>query len=427
MCGTCGCVSEAPSPSPPDQRVRLRSNGELAPSGGASRNQPLVEGRVTQAESHAPDAGDHDPQAGDHDPPESAAAPRGGAELSAAKLSAADLSAAASRTYLLQQRLLAHNDQHAAANRARLQAAGVLALNLLSSPGSGKTALLEALGRLQSPSPGPNASGSLQAPSGPQQAVIVGDLATEHDALRLRAAGLPAVQISTGQGCHLEASQVASALDRLEAGGQRLDQLDWLWIENVGNLVCPAAYDLGEALRLVLLSVTEGEDKPLKYPSLFQTADLVLISKLDLAEAVAFRRQEAHQAIRRVAPRARILEVSARSGAGLEALRDLLQQLLPPLAQPPVQPLVPLLMPPLVQPLVPPLVQPPPPVPPPPLVPLLVQHKVGLPLHQATPAGSDDPTTSTRQAAPGVAGAPVPEEGSTAPRDGHPGPRSPGR
>ncbi|MFM7087367.1 MAG: hydrogenase nickel incorporation protein HypB [Cyanobium sp.] len=218
------------------------------------------------------------------------------------------------RTQVLQQRLLAHNEQHAAANRVRLQRSGVLAVNLLSSPGSGKTALLEALARRQPP-----------APAWPQQAVVVGDLATEHDASRLRGAGLSAVQISTGQGCHLEASQVAAAIDRLEAGGQPLAQLDLLWIENVGNLVCPAAYDLGEALRLVLLSVTEGEDKPLKYPSLFHTADLVLISKLDLAEAVAFRRQEAQQAIRWVAPRAGILEISARSGAGQEALLHWLQ------------------------------------------------------------------------------------------------------
>ena len=224
--------------------------------------------------------------------------------------------APATRQLVLEQHLLAHNAGHAAANRERFRRAGVRAVNLLSSPGSGKTALLEAL-----------AAASLTEPHSGRplrQAALVGDLATDNDARRLRAAGLPALQINTGQGCHLEAAQVGRALDRLEAEQIPLNELDLLWIENVGNLVCPAAYDLGESLRLVLVSTTEGEDKPLKYAPLFHSADLVLISKADLAAAVGFDRAAARAAIARVAPRARLLEVSARTGEGLAALAALL-------------------------------------------------------------------------------------------------------
>ena len=178
-------------------------------------------------------------------------------------------------------------------------------VNLLSSPGSGKTALLEALAQRLDPT---------------GLAVIVGDLATDNDARRLQAAGLTAVQITTGQACHLEAPMVAEGLHRLHHQGISLEQFELLVIENVGNLVCPGAYDLGESLRVVLLSTTEGEDKPLKYAPIFHGADLVLITKIDLAEAVGFDRAAAHAAIARVPPHARVLETSARSGAGLDAL-----------------------------------------------------------------------------------------------------------
>jgi hydrogenase nickel incorporation protein HypB len=204
----------------------------------------------------------------------------------------------------LGQALLARNDALAAGLRARFAAAGVPVLNLLSSPGSGKTALLERLGA------------ELSA-AGRRVAVIVGDLATDHDARRLQAAGLTAVQITTGQACHLEASMVERALAALP---EPLEAFDLLVIENVGNLVCPAAYDLGESRRLVLLSVTEGEDKPLKYPATFHSADLVLISKLDLLEATGFDLPHTRAHIARVAPRARVLAVSARTGAGIAAL-----------------------------------------------------------------------------------------------------------
>lgn len=223
---------------------------------------------------------------------------------------------ATARRVSLETRLLAHNDAHAATNRRRFQQAGVRVVNLLSSPGSGKTSLLEALaGACRTGHPG--------APP-LRQAALVGDLATDNDARRLRAAGLPALQINTGQGCHLEAAQVERALDRLEAEQGPLAELDLLWIENVGNLVCPTAYDLGESLRLVLLSTTEGEDKPLKYAPMFHSADLVLISKIDLAAAVEFDRGAVQAAIARVAPRARLLDVSARTGEGLAALAELL-------------------------------------------------------------------------------------------------------
>ena len=141
----------------------------------------------------------------------------------------------------------------------------------------------------------------------------MGDLATDNDARRIRSAGAPAVQITTGTVCHLDAEMVARA-----AGSLDLDDLDLLIIENVGNLVCPASYDLGESVRVVLLSVTEGEDKPLKYPAAFQSAQVVVVSKMDLAEAAGFDREAALANIRRVAPHATIFEVSARTGSGME-------------------------------------------------------------------------------------------------------------
>jgi hydrogenase nickel incorporation protein HypB len=202
--------------------------------------------------------------------------------------------------------LLSRNDALAAALRQRFEAAGVRAINLLSSPGSGKTALLEWLGRHWA--------------AHHAMAVVVGDLATDNDARRLQAAGVRAVQITTGQACHLEAAMVERALESLD-----LNALELLVIENVGNLVCPAAYDLGEAQRVVLLSVTEGEDKPLKYPATFHSADVVVISKCDIAEVVDFDLAHARRHIERVAPRARVVEVSARTGAGMRALLEALE------------------------------------------------------------------------------------------------------
>jgi hydrogenase nickel incorporation protein HypB len=234
----------------------------------------------------------------------------------------------------LGERLLRRNDEQAAANRRRFAAAQLPVVNLLSAPGSGKTALLE---RLACDWPGAlDAAGSGAFPPGaspeawrvrarPPMAVIVGDLATDNDARRLWAAGLAAVPITTGQACHLEAAMVARGLQALEQelvqDGVQLADLELLVIENVGNLVCPAAYDLGESLRVVMLSVTEGEDKPLKYAASFHGADLVLINKIDLLGAVEFDLDQCRRLVARVAPRARTLAVSARTGAGFSALR----------------------------------------------------------------------------------------------------------
>lgn len=204
--------------------------------------------------------------------------------------------------------LLKKNDLLARALRERFRTAGVYALNLVSAPGAGKTTLLEATLRGLRP--------RLRA------AALTGDLATERDAERLRATGAPVRQITTGTLCHLDAEMVGRALE-----GWDLAALDLLFIENVGNLVCPSAYDLGENLRLVLLSVTEGEDKPLKYPTIFNTADLALITKTDLAEAVgcdlAATRRNPHE----VRPGLEILAVSARTGAGMAGWIGRLEEL----------------------------------------------------------------------------------------------------
>jgi hydrogenase nickel incorporation protein HypB len=210
------------------------------------------------------------------------------------------------RTVRLDQPILAANERQAQRNRGFFEARGLWVWNVVSSPGSGKTTLLqktmEAL------------AGSLRF------GVVVGDLETARDAERLRSAGVQAVQITTGTLCHLDATLVARAVTRLDLRG-----LDILVIENVGNLVCPAAFDLGEGLRLVLLSVTEGEDKPLKYPPIFASADVVVITKMDLAGPCAFQGEIALENIRRVAPQARVFEVSARSGEGMEAWLNFLR------------------------------------------------------------------------------------------------------
>jgi len=214
------------------------------------------------------------------------------------------------REVVLGESLLARNDHQAAHNREHFRAAGVQVVNVLSSPGTGKTALLEAL--------------AVCAPSTLRLAALVGDLATDQDACRLLRAGLPAVQITTGQVCHLDAAMVHQALAKLEVAGHPLSAVDLLLIENVGNLVCPASFALGEDRRVVLLSVTEGEDKPLKYPSTFHSADLVVITKMDLAEAVGFDRALAYRHLQQVAPAARVLETSARGGMGMDALLEAL-------------------------------------------------------------------------------------------------------
>jgi hydrogenase nickel incorporation protein HypB len=221
----------------------------------------------------------------------------------------------------VRQGILAKNDRIADRNRDFFRDRNILTLNLLSSPGAGKTALIERMAR---DLPTLVGKASLKENRPVKMSVIVGDLATDNDAQRLRAAGTTAVQITTGTACHLEADMVAQAMSQLDWQG-----LNLLVIENVGNLVCPASYDLGESIRVVLLSVTEGEDKPLKYPTMFKTADVVLISKVDVAEAVGCDLDLAIDNIRRVAPQAQLFQISARTGVGLADWYDYLARVMP--------------------------------------------------------------------------------------------------
>lgn len=208
----------------------------------------------------------------------------------------------------IRQKILNKNDIAARMLRERFETSGVCVISLVSSPGSGKTAFLEHLLTSLRPTR--------------RVAALVGDLATENDALRLARSQVPVKQISTGTICHLDAAMVTSALE-----GWKLRDLDFLFIENVGNLVCPSSYDLGERARMVLLSVTEGEDKPLKYPTIFHTADVAIITKVDLAAAVEFSRELAHQNIQSVRPGMKTFEVSSKTGAGMDTVIEwLLQQ-----------------------------------------------------------------------------------------------------
>jgi hydrogenase nickel incorporation protein HypB len=215
----------------------------------------------------------------------------------------------ATRTLEIRQSLLEGNDRQAARNRRLFHDLGLVALNLVSSPGAGKTALLErTLSEFGSTTP---------------CAAIVGDLETDNDARRLRRTSAPVVQITTGSACHLDAGMVSRAAGKLNLAGRRL-----LFIENVGNLVCPASFDLGEEVRVVLLSAAEGEDKPLKYPPIFKSAHVVLLTKMDVAEVLGFDRAEAAENVRKIAPQARLIELSARTGDGVAVWYELLRGLL---------------------------------------------------------------------------------------------------
>jgi hydrogenase nickel incorporation protein HypB len=210
------------------------------------------------------------------------------------------------RSLSLQIPLLEANDRLAAQNRDFFGRRGILALNLVSSPGAGKTTLLERtldeFGKTT------------------RCATMVGDLETDNDARRLRRPHSQSVQITTGTACHLEAGMVSRHFAALD-----LREVRVLFIENVGNLVCPAAFDLGEALRVVLLSTTEGEDKPLKYPPIFKSAHVVLLTKVDVADVLGFDREAAAANIRKIAPLARLVQVSARTGEGMADWYDILR------------------------------------------------------------------------------------------------------
>lgn len=206
---------------------------------------------------------------------------------------------AQTRLVEVRQKVLKQNDVVARALRQRYHDAGVYVVSLVSSPGAGKTTFLEKTLSL--------------VRERYRVRALVGDLATDNDAQRLGRSGAPVRQITTGTVCHLEADMVEKALE-----GWNLSELDFLFVENVGNLVCPAGYDLGEDLRLVLFSVTEGEDKPLKYPTIFNTADVAVVTKIDLADAVEFDRAAAYRNIQAVRPGMQILEVSAKRGQGMD-------------------------------------------------------------------------------------------------------------
>jgi hydrogenase nickel incorporation protein HypB len=205
----------------------------------------------------------------------------------------------------VRKNVLKQNDLRARALRQQFRAAGVFVVSLVSSPGSGKTMFLEKtltlLGRTY------------------RVAALVGDLATENDAIRLARSRAPVKQITTGTLCHLEAAMVQDAVE-----GWDLNHLDFLFIENVGNLVCPSSYDLGENLRLVLISVTEGEDKPLKYPTIFNSADVAIVTKMDLGPAVEFDWRSAYGNIQAVRPGMRVLKLSAKTGEGMDEYLSLL-------------------------------------------------------------------------------------------------------
>jgi len=222
------------------------------------------------------------------------------------------------RMVRIEQDILGKNNAYAENNRKLFETQGILALNLVSSPGSGKTSLLTAtIERLRGRYP---------------VSVIEGDQQTSNDAERIRATGVPAVQVNTGKGCHLDAHMVGHAVDHLKLEGRGL-----LLIENVGNLVCPSAFDLGEAHKVVILSVTEGEDKPLKYPDMFHASDLMILNKIDLLPYVDFDVERCIEYARRINPRLEVLQVSARTGEGMDSWLNWLQAAMGPELAAPVE------------------------------------------------------------------------------------------
>jgi hydrogenase nickel incorporation protein HypB len=273
MCATCGCSS--------DGTVRLLV---AEPDHGSSRHH----GHHDHA--HAPHAHDHEHR---HAPETPIVRPPDGP-----------------RTIELQQKVLAKNDELAAANRQWLRERGILAVNLMSSPGAGKTTLLEATMR--------GMAGRADI------SVVEGDQETALDASRMVAAGCRVVQVNTGVGCHLDAGMLDRALRLLEPASGSI-----VVIENVGNLVCPALFDLGEQARVVLASTTEGADKPLKYPHMFRQADLVLLNKIDLLPYIDFDVREYSSGLRKVTPDALLLQVSATTGDGMDAWYDWLRRRTP--------------------------------------------------------------------------------------------------
>ncbi len=291
MCTVCGCSDEktietGQTDNPGDKPGSVHDHGHAHGHGPA------------QAHDHHRHDGDphvHDPHHHGH-----SHGADGSLDFGAGQAGVHVPGQSQARLIEIETSILSKNDQIAAINRQRLESEGVVAINLMSSPGSGKTSLLvETLKALKDEAP---------------CAVIEGDQQTSNDAARIRQAGVPAIQINTGKGCHLDAEMVRSGLDHLpsQAGG-------FVFIENVGNLVCPAAFDLGEARRVVVASITEGEDKPLKYPEMFARADLLVVSKLDLLPHLDFDLDLFIANARKVAPRIDVVSSSIRGAPGLDS------------------------------------------------------------------------------------------------------------
>ena len=276
MCGTCGCTDPANTVT-----MTGPANGEQS----ILRQGPAPSRTHDHAHGHAPHSHhdhDHDHH---HDAPH-VHGPNG-------------------EMISLEQAVLAKNDQIAMRNRGWFEGRGVVALNLVSSPGAGKTTLLERTIK--------DLAGRIEI------AVIEGDQMTDNDAARVRVAGARAIQINTGAGCHLEADMIAQAVEALDPAPGSM-----LMIENVGNLVCPAMFDLGERMKVAVISTTEGEDKPLKYPHMFRAADVVIVNKIDLAPHVNFDEAGCCENIRTVNPKAKVLTLSALTGEGMAQWIDLL-------------------------------------------------------------------------------------------------------
>ncbi len=287
MCTVCGCgEGQTRIEGATDAHTHRHADGTVHSHAHEARH----------AHSHHHDHPDNHPHDHSHDPvPDGPGALHYG--TGAAGVSVPGMSQA--RVVQVERDILARNNEHAARNRAALARRGVFALNLVSSPGSGKTSLLvRSIGMLKGRVP---------------VAVIEGDQQTSHDADRIRATGAPALQINTGKGCHLDAAMVETAIERLAPVPDSV-----LMIENVGNLVCPSAFDLGEAHKVVVLSVTEGEDKPLKYPDMFHAASLMLLNKVDLLPHLQFDVAACLANARRINPQIRIITISATSGQGMD-------------------------------------------------------------------------------------------------------------
>jgi hydrogenase nickel incorporation protein HypB len=290
MCDTCGCSD--------DSSVRITDSGDTHSTHGHDHRY-AHDGKHTHTHADGTHHHDHDhdhehsdDHAHDH---EHDSHTQGGDTHPDNGLNGRS----ASRTIRFEQDLLAKNDLLAERNRGWFEERGILALNLMSSPGAGKTTLLERT--------------LADLASQVQISVIEGDQETTRDAERIRAAGARAIQINTGSGCHLDAQMIAAAIRKLAPPAQSL-----MMIENVGNLVCPALFDLGEAEKVVIMSVTEGEDKPLKYPHMFRAAGLMLLNKTDLLAHVDFDAERCFRFAREVNPEIEILRISARTGEGLD-------------------------------------------------------------------------------------------------------------